>query len=265
VPNLTAADFEVKEDGKPMTVALFTAPAVAGEAEEGRFIVLMLDNLRTPPELGQRVRSIAMRFVERMRPNDTMTVIAISKGNATTTSDKAKLKEAIDGFTPAFGDTIRTTFEDAEHSLRTIGELSRQMTKAPQRRKVLVAIGNSAMFNPLRESAFSDREPDLSAEWLHAVRETARYNVSVYAIDPAGMTTYNSDPRDYVTSFAAETGGWAWAITNNFGGAVEQIWREAGSYYVIGYIAPIADNKLHTINVKVNRSGVTVRARRGRY
>ena len=79
-------------------------------------------------------------------------------------------------------------------------------------------------------------------------------NVSVYAIDPMGHTP-GGYYGDYATTFAAETGGWAWANTNNFGAAVEQIWREAGSYYVLGYNAPINDHRLHEIEVTVNCQG----------
>lgn len=266
IPNLTAEDFRIAEDGKPMNIELFVAPGApaAGTAAEGRFIVLVLDNLRTPPELAFRVRSIAMRFVERMGPADTMTVIPISRGAATTTSDKTRLKTAIDAFKPAIGESIRSMAEDAEHSLRTIGELSRQMSEARQRRKVMVVIGDAATFNPQRPSAFSDRGPDLSQEWPDAIRETARHNISVYLVDPTGLNA-GGYYGDFATSFAAETGGWAWANTNNFGAAVEQIWREAGTYYVLGYNAPVNDQKLHTIDVQVTRQGATVRARRGRY
>ena len=262
VRNLTVADFEVREDGKPVAIETFTAAAVEGPAE-GRFIVLVLDNLRTPAELAWRVRSIAMRFIERLRPADTMTVIGMSRGHAVTTTDKAALKSAVDRFKPAFGDTIRTVDEDAAHSLSTISDLSSQMSKAPHRRKVMVIIGNAATFSPQRPSAVSRRERDLTEEWFEAIRETARQNVSVYAIDPMGLTP-GGYYGDYATMFAAETGGWAWANTNNFGAAVEQIWREAGSYYVLGYHAPINDHRLHEIEVKVNVKGVTVRARRGR-
>jgi VWFA-related protein len=264
VRDLTVGDFRIAEDGKPMDIELFTAPAAAGAAAEGRFIVLVLDNLRTPPELAFRVRSIAMRFVERMGPADTMTVIPISRGAATTTSDKTRLKTAIDAFKPAFGESIRSMAEDAEHSLRTIGELSRQMSQARQRRKVMVVIGDAATFNPQRESAFGDRGPDLSQEWPDAIRETARHNISVYVVDPTGLSPDNFY-GDFATSFAAETGGWAWANTNNFGAAVEQIWQEAGTYYVLGYNAPVNDTRWHRIDVKVVRQGATVRARRGRY
>jgi VWFA-related protein len=205
-----------------------------------------------------------MRFVERLGPRDTMMVIPINKGNAVTTSDTALLKAAIDRYRPDFGDTTRTMQQDAEHSLRTIGELAAQMSRAPQRRKVMVVIGNSASFNPQYQSAFEDRGPELSSEWSEAIRDTSRHNVSVYAIDALGQRE-DGYPADYATSFAAETGGWVWANTNNYNGAVEQIWREAGSYYVISYNAPINDQRLHRINVQVNVKGVTVRARRGRY
>ena len=265
VPNLTAADFVLEEDGKAVPIELFTAPTARADGPaEGRFIVVVLDNLRTPAELTFRVKGIATRFVDRMGPGDTMTVISISRGQAVTTTDKAALKAAIDRYQPDFGDNTRTAQQDAEHSLRTIGELSSQMAKAPQRRKVLAIIGNTATFNPHLQSAFSDREPDLSQEWIDAIRETSRYNVSVYAIDALGLRE-GAYPADYATSFAAETGGWAWSNTNNFAGAVEQVWREAGSYYVLGYSAPINDSKLHSIDVKVNVKGATVRARRGRY
>jgi VWFA-related protein len=265
VPSLTRENFSVEEDGKPVAIELFTAPAPAAEATaDARFIVIALDNLRMPAELAFRVKGIAMRFVDRLGPRDTMMVISINKGNAVTTSDKALLKAAVDRYRPDFGDTTRTMQQDAEHSLRTIGELAAQMSRAPQRRKVMVVVGNSATFNPQYQSAFEDRGPELSSEWSEAIRATSRHNVSVYAIDALGQRE-DGYPADYATSFAAETGGWVWANTNNYNGAVEQIWREAGSYYVIGYNAPINDQRLHRIDVQVNVKGVTVRARRGRY
>lgn len=264
VRNLTAADFAITEDGKPVAIQTFTAPDAAADGPgERRFVVLVLDNLRTPAELAWRVRAIAMRFVDRMGPGDTMNVISVARGQAVTTSDKVALKAAVDRFKPAFGETIRTFEEDTEHTLRTVSELSEQMSKAPHRRKVMALIGNTALFNPQRTLATSAGMRNLSEEWFEAIRQTARYNVSVYSIDPVGLTE-GGYRGDYATSFSAETGGWAWANTNNFGGAAEQIWREAGHYYVLGYSTPINDHRLHAIDVKVNVKGVTVRARRGR-
>lgn len=263
IPHLTAADFQITEDGTPVEIATFIPPvADAGGANDGRFIVLVLDNLRTPAELAFRIRSIAMRFIERMGPLDVVTVIPINRGKAMSTTDKSVLKKAIDDFTPAVGDGVHTFEMDSEHVLRMIGELTAQMEKAPQRRKVMALIGNAALFNPQRVSPFEDRGPDLSAYWLAATRQAARHNISIYTIDPFGMV--GAAMSDYSKSFAAETGGWGWGNTNNYAGAVEQIWREAGSYYVLGYNAPTNDQRHHTIDVKVNVKGATVRARRAR-
>jgi VWFA-related protein len=198
-----------------------------------------------------------------MGPADTMIVIPISGGRATTTSNKADLKAAIDRYRPAFGDTIRTFDDDSSHSLSMISELTRQASQAPQRRKVITIIGNAATFSPQRPSAVSRRARDLTEEWFEAIRDTARHNISIYVIDPAGHGE-SAYAGDYATSFSTETGGWTWANTNNFAGAVEQIWREAGSYYVLGYNAPVTDRSLHAIEVKVQIKGATVRARRGR-
>jgi VWFA-related protein len=260
--NLTVTDFEVREDGKPVAIQTFIPPQSISHGAESRFIVLALDNLRTPAELAWRVRSIAMRFVERMGPADTMTVIPINRGQGMTSSSKAELKAAIDRYRPAFGDTIRTFDQDASHSLRMIASLAEQSSTAPHRRRVIAVIGSVGTFNPQRRSAVSG-DRDLAEDWFDAVRETARHNVSVYVIDPMGQGE-GAYSGDHATSFSAETGGWAWANTNNFGGAVEQIWREAGSYYVLGYNAPVTDGKIHAIEVNVKVKGATVRARRGR-
>jgi hypothetical protein len=72
-------------------------------------------------------------------------------------------------------------------------------------------------------------------------------------------------PRDMSPyGFTLETGGDAWYGTNNFAGAVNRIWQESASYYLLGYAPPIADNKIHKIDVKVTKPGVMVRARKSR-
>jgi len=258
VPGMKAEDFQVFEDGRPVEIATFVA---AEAAVEGRFIVVVLDNLTTRAEIGFRVRDIAMKFVNRMGPSDVMSVIPLNRGRATTTGDKAALKAAIDRFTPAFGDSVRTQGQDASQGLRAISDLTAQVSRAPHPRKVMVFIGAASMFSPNEPSAFADRGPDLSPDWAEAIRSTARDNVSVYTIDPEGQT---GQVDDYSQSFAVETGGQAWANTNNFEAAVDRIWRESRNYYLLGYVQPINDRRIHRIEVKVSKPGVTVRARRAR-
>src|SRR5262245_21674633 len=59
VTGLTADDFRITEDGKPVAIETFTAPVSsdAENADTSRFIVVMLDNLSVPMELAYRVKN----------------------------------------------------------------------------------------------------------------------------------------------------------------------------------------------------------------
>ena len=162
---------------------------------------------------------------------------------------------------PSFGDTIRTEAETADHGLRIIGDLTRQLVKVPHRRKVMVFIGSASLFSPNEPSAFEDRGADFSPNWLDAIREAGRNNVSIYVIDPQSAPGHANDDAG---SFTGETGGYTSTNTTNFNAVVERIWRESGSYYLLGYRAPINDHRLHKIELNVSTPGVTVKSRRAR-
>ena len=70
---------------------------------------------------------------------------------------------------------------------------------------------------------------------------------------------------DGTNSLAVDTGGFAIRNENNFGRALDEIQRDAGTYYVVGYTPAkdTFDGKYRAISVKVARPGVKVRARRG--
>jgi VWFA-related protein len=263
VAGLTAGDFRVEEDGKPIAIESFVAPRQDPDSPgQSRFIILALDNLSTAAEHAYRVKNIANRFVDKLGPYDVMSVIAISGGKAVTTNSRAELQAAISTFSVSAGAEIMEGWQRAEHGLKMISALTEQVVKAPHPRKVMVFIGNANMFSPATPAAFGDADAlGLMRDWTDAIGATARNNVSVYVIDPRGPT---GPYGDWSKSFAEETGGYAWARTSNFAGATDQIFRESASYYLIGYTPPINDNRLHTINVKVERTGVTVRARRAR-
>ena len=262
VTDLTASDFAVFEDGNPVEIQTFVTPAAEGvTGEDGRFLVVVLDNILTRAEFGFRIKAIAHRLVDRLGPADVMTIVPLNAGNAVTTTSKAALKAAIDRFTPRFGDDTWAYSDKADHGLRMLGSLSEQAAKVAHRRKVMVFIGDAALFTPSRPSAFDDRGNDMSPEWSAAVRATSRNNLSVYSINPEGA---GGGYGEWSHSFMAETGGYAWSGTNNYSGAIDRIFQESASYYLIGYVAPTADQRLHKIEVKVSKQGVTVRARRSR-
>ena len=262
VQDLTVDDFRVEEDGKPVAIESFVEPRIHPDSpDQSRFIVLALDNLSTAPEIAYRVKDIANRFVDKLGPYDVMSVITISGGKAVTTNSRTELKAAISRFSVNAGAEIMPGWQRAQHGLRMINALTDQVVKAPHPRKVIVFLGNAAMFSPEQPSAFGDMQGGLMPEWNDAIRGTARNNVSVYVIDPMGLM---APPGDWSKSFAHETGGYAWGRTNNFPRAVDQIFQESASYYLVGYTAPVNDDRLHTIDVQVNRKGITVRSRKAR-
>ncbi len=66
-------------------------------------------------------------------------------------------------------------------------------------------------------------------------------------------------------TLSEQTGGFAVINTNSFESTFSRIVEENSSYYVLAYYPPNAkrDGKFHNISVRVNRPGLSVRARRG--
>jgi VWFA-related protein len=124
-----------------------------------------------------------------------------------------------------------------------------------------------------------------------AIAAATRSNVNIYAVDPRGLTDMGDeaiemgappdDPslglgtqsllaelrlsQDSLRIVADETGGFAAVNTNDFRNAFNRIVRENSSYYVLGYYPTNdrRDGKFRKLEVRVNRPGVQVRARKG--
>jgi len=126
-----------------------------------------------------------------------------------------------------------------------------------------------------------------------AIAATARSNVSIYSIDPRGLTDQGDDTigvgqfadqqdpsvgigpsslrnelrisQDSLRQLADETGGFAAINRNDFAQAFDRIVRDNSSYYVLAYYPPSdkRDGKFHKIEVRTTRPGLVVRSRRG--
>ncbi len=132
VTNLTAADFEIFEDGKPQTIASFsrvdlpvqrvgTAPlvSVAGSSPivpdvqtnapiEGGIYLIVLDDLHTGFGRTARVKEIARQFIDRaVGPNDVAAVVYTGHNDANQdfTGNRQLLLSAVDKFA---GDKLRS-------------------------------------------------------------------------------------------------------------------------------------------------------------
>ena len=85
------------------------------------------------------------------------------------------------------------------------------------------------------------------------------------AEDSAGPTTKFDDLADGMNSVAVDTGGLMIRNENNIGRALDRVAEDAGRYYVLAYQPANTnfDGKFRTIQVRVKREGLRVRARRG--
>ncbi|OFV94085.1 MAG: hypothetical protein A3G76_07655 [Acidobacteria bacterium RIFCSPLOWO2_12_FULL_65_11] len=117
---------------------------------------------------------------------------------------------------------------------------------------------------------------------LQEVYDTAnRNNVAIYTVDPRGLAVSEFDieqsvqgqiDRDFLSAtldslrtLSEQTDGRALVNRNNLGAGMTQIVRDTSEYYLLGYNSTqsASDGKFHEIKVRVKRSGVQVRARKG--
>ena len=121
---------------------------------------------------------------------------------------------------------------------------------------------------------------------IDTYRQARLANVNFYTVSPAGVggmaafiqaeafknkkvPGYETPGNylDFLLGLADNTGGRAFPERNEFASALDQVFLENGSYYLVGYSPPnpADDGKYRRLEVKVNRPGVTVRTRNGYY
>lgn len=96
------------------------------------------------------------------------------------------------------------------------------------------------------------------------LRAAAQNNVVVYPVNPSGVGAIGP-ANDRLLEFASNTGGTAVYNRNDLVQGVIEVSREFEAYYLLGYASDNhkADGTLRRIDVKVNKPGVEVKARRG--
>jgi VWFA-related protein len=300
ITDLTAEDFEVREDGAPQTIqsmqfVRLTGARPAGDdtsleirspehaaneagREDVRLLVLFLDDyhLRFGPQYDYRLRRMLHGFVDaEMKEMDLFAVMdpltPIDALNLTRNKQDLfdridKLQGRLGGFVPP-----RSVLEESHYSLR-----------GPDRIRIRAQITFSALkslagyLGALREGRksvlFVSEGPPLwmqgggtlSDELRDVVVAANRSNVTIHTLDPRelGMMRTASDTND---SLALDTGGRRLSNSNDYSKGLRAVVADASAYYLLGY-APQrqpADGKFHSIDVKVRRKGTRVIARKG--
>ena len=288
---------------------------------DGRLYVIILDDKQTQAFRAPLVKRAAEQFVSRyMAANDLAAVLSTSGQAASTqefTSNKRLLLRAIDKF---MGIKLRSETEerldeyqrqrgipgnsstriedpidmqrgyDARISLETLSKISDWVGSIRGRRKAIVYFSEGIDYNIYD---FNKREATTIQERMRDVIAAAtRSNVSIYSIDPRGLTSladesinvsggFPDDPslnlslqsfqdslrisQDSLRSLSEETGGFAAVNQNDFSSAFQRVVQDNSSYYVLGYYPKNErrDGRFRRIEVKVKRPGLEVRSRRG--
>ena len=344
VRGLKAADFVLLEDGRPQEVVAFTEmsasePTAAPDhwqrtvvpdvkvnnAEDGRLLLLILDDARTPvfpagarrggavgPEPKDAVKQAARAIVERMGPNDMASVIFTvkNKNEQEFTSDRDRLFAAIEGFAPIPDVMDYNRLLGAS----TLGQAARVLGSIPQRRKAIILISPAAPpVIPLEiHPAYVIASPGGSGPAMSPIRMAGllqdalrwafRGNVTFYNVNPMMLNGLDAEVEKMLgpdtmaappsTSAAARfgqptsglppppkyygiwnpvagtpidqlTGGFSIRTAAEFADGITQIFRESGSYYLLGYSSPNLkdDGRIRRIEVKLKDAPHIVRSR----
>jgi VWFA-related protein len=256
VAGLRQEDFQIKEDGRNVDLVTFDAVADTGVGRPiARSIVLVLDDSGVGTGNTLAIQTIARMFVARMAPPDEFSVVRLNNRRDEAYGDRLeallRISEYRSDALPFFG---RETLENA---LTSLAKVSRTLEAIEQRRKALVCIGLSAVCNIVEPA--TGRGSLLWRFWLDAIGAMARANASLYSVMPNGLSNRAELTRGSITD---TTGGEAFRNTNDISRVIDIIRRDTGNYYLLGYWPPASSKESHTIEVKVNKRGLRVRARR---
>jgi VWFA-related protein len=185
--------------------------------------------------------------------------------------------------------------DDARSTLRTLRSVADWLSRIHGRRKSILFVSEGLEYDIFNQassilSAASSNPRAIYDEMRETISAAARADVSIYGIDPRGLATagdedieidsYPTDPslglrptslldelrisQDSLRMLSDETGGFAVVNRNDVGSAYERIVEDNSSYYVLAYYPPsdARDGRAHTIDVRVGRPGLTVRARK---
>jgi VWFA-related protein len=268
------------------------APDVRTNTDDHRRIVLLiLDDATIGFRYRDSVRSIGRAIVDQLGPADQAAVVytADNRKSQDFTSDRRVLRSVVERYV----DTSMPPQLRANYAIGTVRRAVQGLIDIPHRRKALIfvssvglgliASGNLGigLMGGMAEEAAADRDRlrDIGDMVYHAQRS----NVTVYTVNPAGLET-PLQPRadagvepgpdlrletgpdatvETLRTISNATGGFAVVNTNTFDAGIRQIFRETGSYYLLGFRSAHTDGRFRRVRVEVSRPGVTVRTRSG--
>ena len=242
VPDLQQSDFTLLDNNKPADVTLFSNESQPFTA------VVMLDTSASMTANLKLLNRAAEQFLLRLLPVDRAQV-------------------------GAFNDKIQLSGEFTDDRDALIGALNDLYFGNPTRLNDGIAAGLDALQGIEGRRVvlvFTDGEDTSSRIGFKSVLERARdEEVMVYSIGLEseyfnGMRVVKSRPSRDLRKISDETGGGYFELlkTADLAPTFTRVAQELRSQYLIGFAPAALDGKVHKLEVKVTRPGMTVRARK---
>src|SRR5262245_14935400 len=183
---------------------------------------------------------------------------------------------------------------NARNTLDTLRQVSEWFSSVRGRRKAILFVSEGIDYDIYDMIASNGSNHQSASLVLDATRDAiaaaTRSNVAIYGIDPRGLTDLGDESieigafpddtslgigpgslqselrlsQDSLRVLSEETGGFAVVNKNDYATAYQRIVEDNSSYYVLAYYPPDPrPGRLHKIDVRVTRPGLTVRARKG--
>ena len=243
VPDLVEDDFEVYDNGKLQTMTAFDNRPLPIT------VVVMLDTSGSMTLALDLVKSAAEQFLIRMMPED--------QGMVGSFNDKIQFLP--EGFTNNRDELIRS-LKDLDFGYPTrlydaVNQSMAQLKGIPGRRVVLV---------------FTDGDDNASKFGSGDVTDRGRSeDVMVYSIGLEnryfnGQSWTISSPDRGLKRLSEETGGGFFLLkkTDELSTTFTRIAQELHSQYVLGFSPQTLDGKVHKLEIRLKKPGMTARARK---
>ncbi len=292
VPTLTAADFELEEEGAPQEIRSFQYVRADGQPDADNELSLSIrsrthaaaeaarDNVRVflifwdEYHIGQmvsaaRARASLMQFVRSaFGPTDIVAFMdPLTPIDAITfTRDRLELFEKSRRLLGRSGVYVptRSAVEDAHLERGDVERLRSEVTLSALKAAVVHLGGlrdgrkSIILFSEGLRGMMRDSQTFIT----DLVRTANDNNTAIYAIDPRGFGVQRFP--SIFEGVAEDTGGRSFR-SNDLVQSLARIVSESSGFYLLGY-APVErplDGKFHKIKVKVKTPGLEVRARTG--
>ncbi len=250
VSGLEQGDFTVVDNGLARDIVAFS------NETQATTVALLLDRSGSTDSKEREIRAAARAFVEDLLPEDRASVSTLMWDCQPLTNDRAALLKTIES------NTLRADL--GSPIWRALNRVMSSLDREAGRRAVLILSDGMdqsmgppfiASFNSCQYAQMLD---DVSPDQIiaHAREE----GTLVYAIVVPSQGANDNDLR----RIARNSGGDAYVMNanSNLTLAFRSIADDLHHQYLLGFMPAVFDDQVHTLEVKVNRPGLTVRARK---